>query len=300
MKLTSMLMIKVATVWTMVLLASCATAQGRLTRESIELSQAGQHEKALEKIESAIASGERMDPLTWYVKAYVLKSIFVEREGRNPDSQLRTESIAAAMESARLDPEGRIAERREPLLSFLADTHLEDANHALAMSQPGDAHWSRDHFEAYVRINQHLQPNWDATPDAVLLEQQLAEYAFVQAETHEQSQAGPWFKWGQVCYQNAIALGHDAFRSEYNLAVHTYNQGVRQFKAAEDDLEAVDTALKMAAVLWTEAAAGLESAIALDPKQRNGYEALTIVSEALLNQDRIAWCKANLAELGKR
>jgi len=75
---------------------------------------------------------------------------------------------------------------------------------------------------------------------------------------------------------------------------------VRQFKAAEDDLDAVDTALKMAAVLWTEAAAGLESAIALDPKQRNGYEALTIVSEALLNQDRIAWCKANLAELGKR
>jgi hypothetical protein len=56
----------------------------------------------------------------------------------------------------------------------------------------------------------------------------------------------------------------------------------------------------MAAVLWTEAAEGLESAIALDPKQHNGYEALTIVSEALLNQDRIAWCKANLAELGKR
>ena len=32
----------------------------------------------------------------------------------------------------------------------------------------------------------------------------------------------------------------------------------------------------------------------------SGYEALAVVSEALLNQDRIEWCKAHLTELGDR
>ena len=83
----------------------------------------------------------------------------------------------------------------------------------------------------------------------------------------------------------------------YNLAIHTYNQGVRQFKASEENLDAVDLALEQAAVLWNLAAESLEQAISEDASRASGYEALAVVSEALLNQDRIDWCKAHLVEM---
>ena len=42
----------------------------------------------------------------------------------------------------------------------------------------------------------------------------------------------------------------------------------------------------------------LEETISLDDRNSVAYEALAIVSKALLNQDRLEWCKAHLKELG--
>ena len=67
-----------------------------------------------------------------------------------------------------------------------------------------------------------------------------------------------------------------------------------------DDLDALDGALRQAAQHWRRAAEDLERAIDLDPERKAGYEALAVVSEALLNQDRIDWCKAHLSEMGGR
>jgi tetratricopeptide (TPR) repeat protein len=298
---THMHLLKGATLLCVCLLVTPSLyGQGTWTRKALELAQNNQYEEAERQIQVAIDNGEGADPLTWYVQAFVLKSLFVERDGRHPESTNRTAAIASAFESAQRDPEGKLNARRAPLLSFLADTHLEDARDGILLSQPGDATASVVHFEAYSEINRHLNQDWDATPDAVLLDQQLAEHAFRQAELEEPQKASTWFNWGQVCYQNALSKGHDQYRSEYNLAVHTYNQGVRQFKAAENDLDAIDGALKAAAILWQAAADGLERALEIDADQRSGYEALAVVSEALLKQDKIKWCKAHLVELGQR
>ena len=291
---------KTTLLWAGLLMFPAVNAQGPWTRQAIELAQAGQLDPAEQRIEMALDRGEGQDPLTWYVKAFVLKSRFVEQEGRHPNSPLRTRAIDACFESVKRDPDGRLDQRRAPLFSYLADTHLEDARDAIQRSQPDNATEPQQHFQAYARIQKHLDPDWEETPDAVLLDQQLAEYAFQKAAQEEAQNAGPWFAWGKTCYENALLRQHDLYRSEYNLAVHTYNQGVRQFKAAENDLDAIDGALSAAANLWQAAAEGLERAIDLDANQPSGYEALAVVSEALLKQDKIEWCKAHLVELGKR
>ena len=72
---------------------------------------------------------------------------------------------------------------------------------------------------------------------------------------------------------------------------------MREFKAAEDNLDAIDSALADASQHWLNASRLLESAIAQDGTQTEGFEALAIVSNALLNQDRIEWCKAHIKEL---
>ena len=274
--------------------------QGTLTRQAVALAEEKRYEEADNVLMQALRTSESEDPTTWYVHAFVQKSLFVERDGRNPDSPARTQSTEAAMECARRGSQGALEAKRTDLLEFLAETHLEDARDAVRTSQPGEADRARNQLRAFTDIRQHLDPRWDSEPDEVLLDQMLAEHAFAMAETLELAGAGAWFQWGRLCYEKAAAHQTDRYRSLYNLAVHTYNQGVRQFKASEDDLDAVDSALKDAAALWNLAAQGLEQAIAEDDERTSGYEALAVVSEALLNRDRIEWCKAHLAELGAR
>ncbi len=280
--------------------AAPALAQGPITSRAIALAKEGQTEDAAAVIDDAIAGLEGQDPMTWYVKAFIQKDLYVERDGRDPQSAARDVATGAILRSHELDKTARLVERTEPLLLFLADTHLEDARDAIRTSQPGDASAAQRHFEQYALLQSAADAEWDPTPDAVLLDQQLAEFAFARAESEERAAAGPWFAWGVERYAAAADRGHDQFRSRYNLAIHIYNQGVRQFKAAEDDLDALDNALKNAAVHWRFAADELEQAIQLDPSRSSGYEALAVVSEALLNQDRIAWCKSHLSELGGR
>lgn len=284
----------------LVLSASCAlcSAQGPLTREAVALAQAERYEEAEDVMLQALNTEESMDPTCWYVHAFVQKSLFVIRDGRRPSSEARSAATDAAMECARRDPERKLEDKLIALLSFLADTHLEDARDAVRSSQPGKADVARSHLKSHSDIQRFLDPQWDAEPDEVLLDQMLGEHAFVQAEQAEQEGAGPWFNWGRTCYERAAARKPDRFRSLYNLAIHTYNQGVRQFKASEEDLDAVDSALKQAAILWNLAAEGLEQAISEDAERASGYEALAVVSEALLNQDRVEWCKAHLVEMG--
>ena len=284
--------------WTWII--GSAAAQGPVTSKAIEQARNGKVDAAATTIEDATLGLEGDDPMTWYVKAFIHKTLYVERDGRAAGSQARDVAVGAVLRCHELDGSGRLAERRMPLLTFLAETHLEDARDAIRTSRPGDARAAQRHFEQYTLLQSAADSEWNPTPDAVLLDQQLAEFAFAQAESEERSAAGPWFDWGVTRYEAAASAGHDEFRSRYNLAVHTYNQGVRQFKAAEDDLDAIDGALQDAAVLWRAAASQLELAIPIDPKRSKGYEALAIVSEALLNQDRIEWCKANLLEMGSR
>lgn len=272
--------------------------QGDLTLKAIALAERQRYTEAHGVLLQALRTPESEDPTTWYVHAFVQKSLFLEQDGRNPDSPSRTLAVEAALECARRGSRGELESERWDLLDFLAKTYLEDARDAVRTSQPGKADRAREHLRAFSAIRQHLEPGWNAEPDEVLLDQKLGEYAFTQAEILELTGAGEWFQWGRSCYERAAAKPTQRYRSLYNLAIHTYNQGVRQFKAAEDDLDAVDAALKDAAKLWILAAQGLENAIAEDRDRASGYEALAVVSEALLNQDRIEWCKANLAELG--
>lgn len=287
--------------WLCCLMApSAVLAQGEWTNKAILLGQENRLDEALYAIESAMDSPERNDPLTWYVKAFLHKSLYVENDGRHPDSEQRELAVEAAMESMRLDATRSLSERWEPLLEFLADSHLEDARDAIPRSTPDHAREAEGHFDAHASIRKAIEPGWDEAPDRVLLYQQLAEFAFLQAESEEQKGAGPWFARGAKCYELATNMGPDAWRSTYNRAVHTYNQGVRQFKAAEDDLDAVDQSLKDAAVLWRQAAQLFEDAIGLNDKNPSSFEALAVVSEALLNQQKVDWCKSHLSELRSR
>ena len=221
-------------------------AQGPRTSEAIQLAQAGRTEEAVVLIDDAIAGLEGKDPMTWYVKAFIQKTLYVERDARSPRSAARDLAVGAILRCVELDANGRLEERRALLLSFLADTISRMHGMPFAPANPT--------MPAPPRTFRAIHPpaigagrGMGRHPDAVLLDQQLAEFALARAAQDESAEAGPWFEWGTACYQAAAARPHDRFRSWYNLAVHTYNQGVREFKSAEEDLDALDGALRQAA-----------------------------------------------------
>lgn len=273
--------------------------QGPLTNRAIALANEGKLEEAEYKLAAAMASEESLDPMTWYVQAFVLKQRYIA-EGRLPGSSLREQALDASRHCISLDPEGKMKPWLQPLLHFLGDSYLPDIRDAIALMVPGAPNEAERLFDSYAEFQQLQDAGWDAEPEWVLMQQQLAEMALSQAQSAGSPEADPWFGLGAHHYQQAISREHDRFRSLYNLAVHTYNQGVREFKASEDDLDAIDSALLEAAGKWQEASDLLERAIALDQTQPKAYEALAIVSTALLNKDRIEWCKAHLAEMGGR
>ena len=272
-------------------------AQGPITRSAIELAQQGKFEEAEYRIVSALATEEAEQSMTWYVQAYILKERFIQ-EGRLPDSPLREQAIASAMQCIDRDSQRALGKWYEPLLEYLGDTYLEDARMAIGSMTPENAGPSISLFNRYENVQRTLDPDWDRHPEWVLLLQQMGEAAMLEAKEKEKGGAGSWFALGVEHYRSAAREEHDRTRSLYNLAVHTYNQGVREFKAAEDNLDAVDAALNAAASHWQIAADLLEQTISIDDRNTVAYEALAIVSKALLNQDRLEWCKAHLQELG--
>lgn len=274
-------------------------AQGPLTTEAIELAGAGQLEEAERRIADAMASNESHDPMTWYVRGFILKELYVA-EGRLIGSPRRTEAVTAAWGCIERDADGAMTRWLRPLLNFLGDTYLDDARAAIPSVRPGTPVDAEDHFSQYVEVRKMLDSEWDEEAEWVLLMQQLGEAALAECAAEERAAAGPWFELGTGFYARAATRDHDRYRSTYNQAVHTYNQGVREFKAAEDDLDAIDDALNRAARHWNVASDLLEAALASFPDRSDGYEALAIVSEALLNQDRIEWCKTHIEELGGR
>lgn len=279
------------------LCSGVSLAQGPITRSAIELAQQGELEQAEYRIVSALATEEAEQSMTWYVQAYILKERFIQ-EGRLPDSPLREQAIASALQCIDRDSDRALGKWYEPLLGYLGDTYLEDARMAIGSMTPEIEGPTIALFNRYVEVQSALDPDWDRQPEWVLLLQQMGEAAMFEAKEREKSGAGPWFKLGVEHYRLAALEEHDRARSMYNLAVHTYNQGVREFKAAEDNLDAIDAALNAAAAHWQHAADLLEQTISFDDRNSVAYEALAIVSKALLNQDRLEWCKAHLKELG--
>ena len=131
--------------------------------------------------------------MTWYVKAFIHKTLYVERDGRAAGSQARDVAVGAVLRCHELDGSGRLDERRLPLLTFLAETHLEDARDAIRTSRPGDARAAQRHFEQYAAPSAaDSEWNRSRTPP---LDQQLAEFA-LPGRNQERSAAGPWFDWG--------------------------------------------------------------------------------------------------------
>ena len=293
------LILLVVLAWAMCSPRAVLRAQGPLTQAAIELAEAGELDKAQDQIASALATAEVENPMTWYVQAYVLKELYV-RNGRIPASLNRKDAVASARECLRLDPARRLEKWWRPLLEFMADSYLLDVRMDIQNVTPNAPAEAEGHFASYQAIQQLLDANWDPEAEWVLMHQQLGETSMAVALQLESAAAGPWFALGTHHYQQAASQGHDQYRSLYNLAVHTYNQGVREFKASEDNLDAMDAALKSAAVHWQKAADLLEAAIALNDDAPQGFEALAIVSTALLNQDRIEWCTSHLEELKGR
>ena len=280
----------------MLLCLTAGNAQGPLTRHAISLAESGQLEEAEYKLAAAMATDEARDPMTWYVQAYVQKERFVAR-GKQVDDPLRGEALRSAEQCRLLDSDQNMDQWLVPLLEFLAESHLEDMRAAIPEATPGKPPRALDHFSAYAKVLTLADPEWDEIPEWVLLHQQLGEHGMESARLYEQGAAGPWFDMGVHHYTLAGERQHDRYRSVYNLAVHTYNQGVREFKAAEDDLDAVDAALARAAKHWQRASDLLATTIDIDSGQTEAYEAWAIVSKALLNQDRVDWCRDHIEEL---
>lgn len=271
-------------------------AQGPLTRSAIALAEAGQLEDAEYKLAAAMAGPEAQDAMTWYVHAFVLKERYIA-EGRRPESNLRQQSLASAKACIQRDSNGELSRWTTPLLEFLAESHLDDVKAAISASSPDSPPSALNQFAAYSDVQAVLTPNWNEDAEWVLMNQQIGEKAMREAERLEKMGAGPWFAMGVHHYSIAAQRTTDQERSLFNLAVHTYNQGVREFKAAEDDLDAVDAALRQAAEHWQKASDLLDATIEKEPENPKAYEALAIVSTALLNQDRINWCKDHIREL---
>ena len=260
-------------------------AQGPLTLQAIALDDSGDLLQAEQVLSEALAGPEGRHAMTWYVHAFVLKERYV-LEGRQPEGPLRTQSLNSLRTCIEKDQGSSLEQWWRPLLTFLGESYLLDVQVEIPNLTPGQPALAEQYFNGYSEIQQELNPESDTSTEWVLMQQQLGETAMTEATALEQAGAGPWFELGTHHYTLATTQSHDQYRSFYNLAVHTYNQGVREFKAAEDDLDAIDSALENASKHWLNAAQLLESAIAEDDTQSEGFEALAIVSTALLNQDQ--------------
>jgi tetratricopeptide (TPR) repeat protein len=291
----------------------CGTAQISLGQpqgdpaieQAADLCRSGNLNQALRAVDRAIATQGQASGYAWFVKAFIHKEMFVQMDELQTDSQHRVAAVEAIKRSAAigragstiLDPDLEV--QLDPLLAYLAQTYLMDAQRSASEVKPGEEPRALRLFERYVQAEAILNPGFRDRDTEVLLLQNLAEHALVASRPEANPLGGDdEFELGVELYIRAAKAGPDAFTSWYNAAVHTYNRGVHLYRHGPDyDLDAEDRWHAVAASLWDRSRNLMWRAVDLREEDPDVLHALSTVAEALDHKADAAWCREHLHEL---
>jgi hypothetical protein len=255
-----------------------------LVAKAAELCEEKKYDEALAQIDEGFKSADlNADPNAWFVKGYILKELYKQKEASQRQSNYRYRSVAALKKAREFDVNLEFATNIDAALQFIAFTYYNDA---LLRSAEMSSESENEPIDLYKKFEE-------------LYKGSETELKDLKVEFHSKMAEGHYRNWiintednhhYDMClefYAKVLVLDNRNCTANLNLAIVNYNQGVymiRKIGAQTDmmDLIAIqDESVKKfkAAIPYAQ-----QAFAACNPSSTN-YKVLMFVNRALGRED---------------
>lgn len=191
--------------------------------KAAELCAEKKFDEALVQIDEGFQSNDlNSDPNAWYVKGFILKELYKQKEANQRQSNYRYRSVTALKKAREFDTSLEFASNIDAALQFVAFTYFNDA---LLRSAEMDSESENEPIDLYKRFEELYKGS-----EAELKELKVEFYSKM-AEGHYRN----WIKNTEdnhhyaLCfdyYSKVLGLDNRNCTANLNLAIVSYNQGV--------------------------------------------------------------------------
>ena len=191
--------------------------------KAAELCAEKKFDEALVQIDEGFKSNDlNSDPNAWYVKGFILKELYKQKEANQRQSNYRYRSVAALKKAREFDTNLEFTANIDAALQFIAFTYFNDA---LLRSAEMDSESENEPIDLYKKFEELYKGS-----EAELKELKV-EFNSKMAEGHYRN----WIKNTEdnhhytLCldyYSKVLGLDNRNCTANLNLAIVNYNQGV--------------------------------------------------------------------------
>lgn len=269
---------------------------------AIVLGSEGRWDAAYQVLQPALQSSHQLDPHAWYIMGFVQKERYKASHSLEAQNPERLAAVQAFQRCRQLAPLSSDAKMAGVALEYLAESFYQDAHARIAQFKLGEDQvvlellrryesvWSDVHanaeftdqeFDLYHRL---AEANSGFLDLSLALDEQVRLEAFGQAVAH---------------YEAAEKLRPNDERTQFNLAVTWYNEGVRKIRGINGQMTLTQLMQVQATCVehFRAALDPMEAAYALNSKKASTLNGLMIVYRALEERDKSERFKRELEAL---
>jgi hypothetical protein len=251
-----------------------------LVAKAVELCEEKKYDEALAQIDEGFKSADlNSDPNAWFVKGFILKELYKQKEANQRQSNYRYRSVAALKKAREFDSNLEFASNIDAALQFIAFTYFNDA---LLRSAEMDNESENEPLDLFKKFEE-LYKGSDAE-----LKDLKVEFNSKMAEGHYRN----WIKNTEdnhhysLCleyYAKVLALDNRNCTANLNLAIVNYNQGVYMIRkiGAQTDMMDLISIQDESVKKFKSAIPYAQQAFASCTPSPTNYKVLMFVNRAL-------------------
>ena len=252
--------------------------------EASELCADKKFDEALAKIDEGFKSNDlNSDPNAWFVKGFILKELYKQKEANQRQSNYRYRSVAALTKAREFDSNLEYASNIDAALQFVAFTYFNDA---LLRSAEMDSESENEPIDLFKKFEELYKGSDTELKDLKL------EFNSKMAEGHYRN----WIKNTEdnhhytLCleyYAKVLALDSRNCTANLNLAIVNYNQGVYMIRkiGAQTDMMDLISIQDESVKKFKAAIPYAQQAFASCAASPTNYKVLMFVNRALGRED---------------
>ncbi|MCC6600490.1 MAG: hypothetical protein IT223_07425 [Crocinitomicaceae bacterium] len=257
-----------------------------LTNEAARLCQEKKYTEAKATIEKAINStDEGGDAYAWYVRGYIYKEIYKEKEQQLRNSEYRETSVISFEKCITIEPAGKYDTMARTALKYLATTYFNDA---LKRTREIDRNNEKDPeviFTRFTEVMKLADPGTSLKEYETELWKSLAQshYKLWQKNTADIYHANRSAEF----YQMVLRENPADCEAGFNLAILFYNQGVYKIRMIDSgtDISQLIMIQDESIRLFRESMPYASTSFESCPKKIEHYKALMYINRALGRED---------------
>lgn len=284
----------------MLLVAMWSNAQQSKVNAAYTFLQQGQLDSAKATIDAAVVHPETSnDGQAWYLRGFVYKSIYNQKEKADRQSIARIEALNSFKKSLSVDTSQENVQENIKNIKYLATTLYNDAGASL---DAVDYKIAIDNFNKFLQYYALV----DNSPEN--LKQKNIDFnlaiASVYSKIFESDRKGKieFLNLAKGAFNKVLELDPNNISANYNMGILYYNQAVNLINQSDYDLDIValsdiqDNSIK----LFKESLPFMEKAYSLDPKRKETLLGLSGIYFSLNEFDKSNMFKQKLEEIEKQ